>query len=97
MCPHATMILIVPTPLVVEGTIYSNGFFVQTFSADRYIHRREMRVISLESSSSVEFGIKKFFLNFLFFEELLRFNVLCEHVMFGIILFTFLFKLRFIL
>ena len=34
--------LIVPTPLVVGGTILSNGFFVQTILADRYIHRREM-------------------------------------------------------
>ena len=33
---------IVPTPLEGGGTIYSNGFFVQTFFADRYIHRREL-------------------------------------------------------
>ena len=34
--------VIVPTPLVGGGTIYSNGFFVQSVLADRYIHRREM-------------------------------------------------------
>ena len=36
-------------------------FFVQTILADRNIHRREMRLVSLESSSSVECGIKNFF------------------------------------
>ena len=49
---------IVPTPLEGEGTIYSNGFFfVQSTLADRYIHRRELRLVSLESLSSVEYGI----------------------------------------
>ena len=37
-------------------------FFVQSILADRYIHRRELRLVSLESSSSVEYGIKKIFL-----------------------------------
>ena len=36
-------------------------FFVQTISADRYDHRRELRLVSLESSSSVEYGNKKDF------------------------------------
>ena len=38
----ATCLLFVPTPLEGGGggTIYSNGFFVQTILADRYIHRR---------------------------------------------------------
>ena len=54
-------------------------FFVQTISADRYIHRREMWVLSLKSSSSVEFEIKKIFV---FFEELSKLKVLCEHVVF---------------
>ena len=31
------------------GTIYSNGFFVQSFLADRYIHRTEMWVVSSKS------------------------------------------------
>ena len=54
--------LIVPTPLEGGGTIYSNGFFfVQSILADRYIHRRELRLVSLESLSSVEYGIKKIF------------------------------------
>ena len=38
------------------------SFFVQTILTDRYIHRREMSVVSLKSSSIVEFEIKKFFL-----------------------------------
>ena len=41
------------------GTIYSNWFFfVQTILAARFIHRTEMWVASLESSSSVKFKIK---------------------------------------
>ena len=46
-------------------------------------------MVSLKSSSSVEFEIKKIFLNFVFFEELSRFKVLCEHGIFGSLLFTF--------
>ena len=54
--------LFVPTPLVGGGTIYSNGFlFVQRISSDRYFHGREMWVLSLKSSPSVEFKIKKIF------------------------------------
>ena len=41
-------------------------FFVQTFLAGRYIHRREVLVVSLNSSSSVEFEIKKIFWYLLF-------------------------------
>ena len=48
------------TPLE-GGTIYSNGFFVQTIFADRYDHRRELRLVSLESWSRIEYGIKKIF------------------------------------
>ena len=33
--------IVVPTPLVGGGTIYSNGFFCSD-NSDRYIHRREM-------------------------------------------------------
>ena len=88
-CMEPSMI-IVPTPLVGGGTIYSNGFFfVPWILADRYIHRREMCVVSLKSSSIVEFEIKKIFLNFVFFEELSRFKVSCEHWIFGLLLFTF--------
>ena len=39
------------------GTIYSNGFF-QTILAKRYIYRTELRLVSLEMLSSVEYGIK---------------------------------------
>ena len=56
-----TGLIIVPTPLEGEGTIHSNGFFVQSILADRYIHRRELRLVSLESLSSVEYGIETFF------------------------------------
>ena len=66
----------VPTPLEGGGTIYSNGFFfVQSILADRYIHRREMRLVSLESLSSVEYGIKKVFLIFVFDREISRFKL----------------------
>ena len=34
-------------------------FFVQSILADRYIHRRELRVVSIKSPSSVEYGIRK--------------------------------------
>ena len=36
-------LLVIPTPLEGEGTIYSTGFFfVQTILVDRYAHRREL-------------------------------------------------------
>ena len=47
-----------------------------------------MLVVSLKNSSSVEFEKKIFEFRF-FFEELSRFKVLCEHVIFGMILFTY--------
>ena len=64
-------------------------FFGQAILADRYIHRREIWVVSLKSCSSVEFKIKNIFLNFVFFEELSRIEVLCEQGIFGMIFFTF--------
>ena len=65
------------------------GFFVQSILAARYIHRREMWVVSLKNSSSLEFEIDKIFVNFAFFEELPRIEILCEHVVFGMTSFTF--------
>ena len=47
-----------------------------------------MLVVSLKRTSSVEFEIEKIFFNFVFF-ELSRFKVLCENVIFGMILFSF--------
>ena len=44
-------------------------------------------MVSLRSCSSVEFKMKIFFSNFVFFEELSRTEVLCEHGIFGMILF----------
>ena len=50
------------------GTIYSTGiFFVQSILADRYIHRRELWVVSLKNPSRVEYGIKKIFSIFVFY------------------------------
>ena len=46
-------------------------------------------MVLLKSSSSVDFKIKKIFFIFVFFEELSRIEVLCEHRIFGMILFTF--------
>ena len=55
--------VIVPTPLEGGGNyILKWVFFVQTILAHRYIHRRELRLVSIESLSSVEYGIKKIFL-----------------------------------
>ena len=56
--------LIVPTPLEGGGRNYILKwvFFVQSILADRYIHSRELRLVSLESLSSAEYGIKKIFL-----------------------------------
>ena len=74
---------------MVEVTIYSKGFFfVQSILADRYVHRTEMSVISLKSSSSLEFVTKKIFFSFEFL-ELSRIEVLCEPVIFGMISFNF--------
>ena len=69
-------LLFVPTPLEGGGTIYSNGFFfVQSILADRYIHRREFRLVSLESLSSVEYGIKNYIFIFDFDREISRFKL----------------------
>ena len=48
-------------PLLRGEELYTQMcfFFVQTIFADRYIHRKELRLVSLESSSSVENAIKK--------------------------------------
>ena len=48
-------------PLLRGGLYTQIGFFVQTILADRNIHRRELRLVSLESLSSVEYRIKKIF------------------------------------
>ena len=53
--------MIVPSPLEGEELYTQMGFFVQTILADRYFHRRELRLVSLESSSRGEYGIKKIF------------------------------------
>ena len=68
--------IIVPTP--IEGGrnyILNWVFFDQSILADRYIHRRELRLVSLENLSSVEYGIKKMFLVFVFDREISRFKL----------------------
>ena len=67
---------IVPTLLRVEELYTQMGFFVPWIFAARYIHRTELRLVSLESSSGVEYGIKKIFLIFVFYRELSRFKLL---------------------
>ena len=57
--------------------LYTQLGFFQTILTDRYIHRREMWVVSLKSC-----GIKKC--------ELLRFEFLCKTGIFGMILFNFI-------
>ena len=67
----------VPTLLRGEELYTQLGFFfVPWIFAARYIHRRELRLVSLESSSSVEYGIKKIFLIFVFYRELSRLKLL---------------------
>ena len=69
-------VIIVPTHMWGEELYTQMGFFVQTISADRYIHRRELKLVSLESSSRVEYGIKNILLIFVFYGELSRFKLL---------------------
>ena len=70
-------LIIVPTPLEGGGRNYILKwvFFVQSILADRYIHRRELRLVSLESLSSVEYGIKNIFLIFVLDREILSFKL----------------------
>ena len=76
-------------PLEGGGTIYSNGFFVQSISTDRYNHRTELGVVSLKSPSSVEYRIKKIFLNFGFYRELPIVKILRNIDEFPMFLFLF--------
>ena len=69
--------------------ILKRVFFVQLILADRYINRRELRLISLESLSSVEYRNKKIFLIFVFYRKLSRFKFRESSVNSGEILFTF--------
>ena len=62
-------------PLLRGEELYTQmGFFVQTILADRYIHRRELRLVSLGSLSSVEYKIKKIFSIFVIYRELSRYK-----------------------
>ena len=74
--------LIVPTPLVGGGTIYSNRFFLLRkfwpiaifIVEDRYIYRREQSGI-IKKLVQRRFQKLKDFFNFNFFEELSRIEV----------------------
>ena len=61
-------------------------FFVQSILAD---HRKEMWVVSLKSSFSVEFETKKNYLKFVFDEEWSRIEILSEKGIISMILLTF--------
>ena len=65
-------------PLLRGGRDYILNwiFFVQSIFTDRYIHRRKLWVVSIKSPSTVNYGIKKIFLNFVFYRELSRLEVL---------------------
>ena len=74
---HEKKSVIVPTHRWWEELYTEMGFFLfQTILTDRYIHRRELRLVSLESSSSVEYEIKNIFRIFLFYGELSRYKFL---------------------
>ena len=58
------------------GNYILKWVFLLSILADRYIHRRELRLVSLKSLSSVEYGIKTIFFIFVFYRELSRFKLL---------------------
>ena len=60
---------IVPTHLWGEELHNQMVFFVSSILADQNIHRRESRPISIESPSSIEYGILKMSLFFVFRES----------------------------
>ena len=69
--------IIVPIPtLVGREELYTQlGFFVQSILADRYVHRRELWVVSLESTYIQKHRNKKHFRISFFYSELLRFEI----------------------
>ena len=73
------------------------GFFVQTIVVDRYIHRRELRLVSLESLSSVVYGNKKIFFYFRFLQGLIGVLTFEKIERIPLIFFTFsgIFELNF--
>ena len=81
--------ILVPTHLEGGGTIYSNGFFCSA-NFDRSIYS-SYRVVSRVSKKpfSVEYGIKKIFLNFVIYRELSRFEILWVIDGSPVFLFTF--------
>ena len=59
--------MLVFRPLLRGKELYTQTVFFQSILADRYIHRRELRLVSFENLSSVEYGIEKIFLIFVFY------------------------------
>ena len=64
----------IPTLLEGGGTIYSNGLSSKIM-AYWYIYRRELRLVLLESLSSVEYGFQTILLILVFYRELSRFEL----------------------
>ena len=76
-------------PTLVGEELYTQmGFFVRSILADQY-NRRVLWVVSLESPSSVEYGIETIFSIFVFYRELSRFKNLRILDVIQLFLFTF--------
>ena len=80
----------VPTPLDGGRNYILNwDFFVHTILADRYIHRRELWVLSLKNPSSLAYWITKIFW-ISFSRAIYQSLIFCEHTgWFALFLFTF--------
>ena len=59
-CREVCIIVPTPTLVVMEELYTQREYFVQSILTDRYIHRKELRPVSLESPSCVEYGNKSY-------------------------------------
>ena len=57
---HRRVFLLFRPPLVRKKNYPQLVFFIQSIFADRYIHCRELRVVSSESFSGIEFEYRTF-------------------------------------
>ena len=91
-------VFVIRNPIEGAGRIYWNNFFVQSILTDWYINRREMGVVALESTSSVEFEMKTIFW-YLFYSRSYRGLEFCVNTVYSTKLCSLLtlFKLKFIL
>ena len=85
--------VIVPTKLRGEEICTQTAFFVPSILANRYIRRRELSLVSLESPSRIDNWNKKIFLIIVFYMKLSKFQVLW--ITDGIPLFSFTFSVFF--